>query len=166
MSIVKATFDTINTTWSLSESSPNSNYIDLQINFISGAEITVFNNLRFGYSILNGNAVIKHEIFPLAGTIESVKSTPVINERILVQPDIEYTLDVWAEDAGTRTGSSFTFSTPVPTQPFPSWTWNGTEWTAPIATPTDGPADAAYKWSEKQQKWFLLVPPLHSFDDI
>jgi hypothetical protein len=166
MSIVKATFETTTTTWSLSEVLPNANYIDLQINFISDAEITVFNNLRFGYSLLKDTDVVKQETFPVGGTIESARATPVINERILVQPDIKYTLDVWAENAGIRTNSSFTFSTPIPDQPFSSWTWNGTEWTAPIAIPTNGPDNASYKWSEKQQKWFLLVPPLHNFDDI
>jgi hypothetical protein len=166
MSIIKATFETNTTTWSLSEVSPNANYIDLQINFVSDAEITVFNNLRFGYSLLKGEDVVKQEVFPIGGTIESARSTPVISERILVQSATEYTLDVWAENEGVRTDSIFTFSTPVPDQPFPSWTWNGTEWTAPIAIPTNGPADASYKWSEKQQKWFLLVPPLHAFDDI
>jgi len=166
MSIVRATFETNNTVWSLSEVSPNANYIDLQINFISGDEITAFNNLRFGYSLLKNNDVVKQDMFPIAGTIEFARSAPLIVERIAVQPDVEYTLAVWAENAGVRTNSTFTFSTPIPSKPFPSWTWDGTEWIAPIAIPTDGPADAAYKWSEKQQKWFLLVPPLHNFDDI
>lgn len=35
-----------------------------------------------------------------------------------------------------------------PSSPFPSWTWNGAEWTAPVPKPEGG-----YLWNEETQTW-------------
>jgi hypothetical protein len=166
MSTIKATFDIDTREWSLSKAFITADYIDLQINLNFLVEETAFNNLRVGYRLTRDTEMVSQGVYPHAGAITTAKTTPLINERILVASNAGYTLLVWAENFGERIDSTFNFITPMPAQPFPSWTWDNNQWNAPTPMPTDGPADAAYKWSEKQQQWFLLVPPLHDFDDI
>ena len=37
-----------------------------------------------------------------------------------------------------------------PSQPYPSWTYEGIEWVAPVAKPDDG---KDYTWDEENQQW-------------
>lgn len=37
-----------------------------------------------------------------------------------------------------------------PPTPYASWTWNGSEWVAPMLMPDD---DQMYQWNEKTQEW-------------
>lgn len=166
MSTIKATFDTDTKQWNLSKAFMTVNYIDLQLNLNFLVEETAINNLRVGYRLTKNDEIASQGFYPPAGAISAAKTTPLINERILIVPNSDYTLIVWAENFGEKIDATFNFVTPMPAQPFPSWTWNNNQWNPPVPMPTDGPEDAAYKWSEKQQKWFLLVPPLHDFDDI
>jgi len=41
----------------------------------------------------------------------------------------------------------------TPVQPYPSWTWNGTEWAAP--TPNPNPNNPGWYWAEDIQEWEL-----------
>jgi hypothetical protein len=171
MSIVRATFDIINKTWSLTEVSPAVNYIDLQFNWISNSEETSINNFKFGYILTDGNTTITEGIYPTVGNLEFAKNTPLITNRILMSSNTEFLLDVWSEYESVRIDARLVFSTPRPLKPYESWTWNGETWVAPIPMPEIGPQKAdgswdSYVWSEKQQKWFLMTPPLHQYDDI
>lgn len=50
-------------------------------------------------------------------------------------------------------GIGWTFDETVgfrPPQPFPSWRWNDSEWSPPVARPTDG---GDYVWDEVSQFW-------------
>ena len=46
--------------------------------------------------------------------------------------------DTYSEEDGFR-----------PVQPFPSWTWTGTEWAAPV----DMPAGSPWEWDEAAGEW-------------
>ena len=37
-----------------------------------------------------------------------------------------------------------------PPSPYPSWTWDGSAWVAPVPMPDDG---GAYSWDEDAQDW-------------
>jgi hypothetical protein len=105
------------------------------------------------------------------GILESAKNTLLINSRIVLSSNTEFTLDVWAEYESVRTDTQFVFSTPIPRKPYESWAWIDNKWTPPIPMPEIGPPDEigrfdTYVWSEKQQKWFLMTPPLTQYDDI
>ena len=51
----------------------------------------------------------------------------------------------WSEADGYR-----------PPKPYPSWTWDGLGWTAPVAMPTDG---GPYQWNEQTQTWDTIPTP-------
>ena len=53
---------------------------------------------------------------------------------LTVQPGIGWT---WTEADGFRSP-----------QPFPSWTWNGVGWEAPVPQP-----EGEYSWNEETQTW-------------
>lgn len=171
MSIVRATFDVINKTWSLTEVSPAVTWIDLQFNWISSSGETTISNFKFGYKLTNGDTAIVEGIYPTVGNLESAKTTPLINSRIVLLSNTEFTLAVWAEYESVRTDTQLVFSTPTPPKPYESWTWSGEAWVPPVPMPEIGPPDETgrfdtYVWSEKQQKWFLMTPPLTQYDDI
>lgn len=42
-----------------------------------------------------------------------------------------------------------------PLSPFPSWSWDGSEWVAPVPMPDDG---GAYSWDEDAQEWKPVAP--------
>jgi hypothetical protein len=166
MSTIKTTFNVIDKSWSQVEEFMNDSHIDLQFNAIGGMDQNNIDNLSFGYKFSQSGEIITQGNFPTVGTLEFIKETPFTNNIVGISRNSTYQLYVWAENFGDRIDNTFEIQVPPPLQPYPSWSWNGTEWVSPVPMPTDGPVDAAYKWSEKQSKWFLLVPPLTDFDDI
>jgi hypothetical protein len=165
MSIIKTTFDIINNSWSKIEQNFDDTHLDLQFNAVGIDGVNV-QNLHFGYSFTKDGNILTEGNFPTVGALDFIRETNYINDRINITRGSTYNLYVWAENFGDRVDQTFEIITPIPSQPFESWTFNGNVWTAPIPMPTDGPADAVYKWSEKQKKWFLMIPPLTDFDDI
>lgn len=165
MSIIKTTFNIVNNSWSQIEQNFDDTHLDLQFNAV-GSETVSVQNLQFGYSFTKDDTVLTAGNFPTVGALEFIRDTNYINDRINIIRGTTYTLNVWAENFGDRVSQTFEIITPIPSQPFESWTLHNNVWVPPIPIPTDGPPDALYKWSEKQKKWFLLVPPLSDFDDI
>ena len=52
---------------------------------------------------------------------------------------------LWDESNGYR-----------PPSPFPSWSWDGVAWVAPVAEPTEG---GPYEWNETTQTWDEVPTP-------
>lgn len=166
MSIIQATLDLTNKKWIVeNEAVPGEPYVILQTRVLDVDNSTV-NSLIFGYSFSLDGSVITTQKFPLAGKIDVITPNNLVSETVNVKHSTTYVLELWAENNGMRVEEKFDIAIPPMPQPFSSWTWNGMEWVSPVPLPTDGPENASYKWSEKQQKWFLLVPPLSDFDDI
>ena len=76
----------------------------------------------------------------------------VVSLRARWNPDDEITLEAYVDSPLGRVEDSVTFTAPRPTQPFPSWTWNGSRWEAPVAYPSDG---QDYTWDESGARWIL-----------
>lgn len=73
--------------------------------------------------------------------------------RVRWKPDQSIAVDAWCKTAsGQELTSTATFNAPRPAQPYPSWTWNGTAWVAPVPYPDDG---KEYVWDEDSQEWIL-----------
>jgi hypothetical protein len=166
MSIVQATLELDKKKWTVENAAaPGKQSIALQVN-VADAETASINHFSFGYTLTLNDSVVAQCKFPEVGTIISIAPTNLISETILVTPNTTYSLYLWAENGGDRTEKTFELRTPIPPQPHLSWTWNGNAWVSPVPLPTNGPKGAAYKWSEAQQKWILLVPPLSQYDNI
>lgn len=166
MSTIQITFNLTKKTCKIDkrlESGDTSLIVQVNVEDANTAEV---NHLSLGYAFSDNNGMISSRKFPEVGRIDAISTNNIIVETIIVEPNKTYKLYAWYENAGIRTEKDIDIKTPIPLQPYQSWTWNGTAWIPPVPMPTNGPKDASYKWSEKQQKWFHLVPPLHQFDDI
>jgi len=58
----------------------------------------------------------------------------------------------WKED--TTEWVDYYWQEPTYDQPYPSWTYDGVNWIAPVEFPSDG---SMYVWNEEEQKWDLKV---------
>jgi hypothetical protein len=125
----------------------------LKIGFFSSDPNKAFDNLKFGFTINLGKSIVHEKSYPVE-FYSYEKSSQEFLEMIDVpmQPDKTYTLNLWAENAGVRSDFSYSFKTPIPSQPHLSWNWSGNDWVPPVAQPTDG---RPYDWNENLQQWIL-----------
>lgn len=166
MSTVQATLDLNNEKWKVDKDFvPGEPYVILQTRVLEIDDSDV-EHLTFGYSFSLNGEVITSQKFPETGKIDIITPNNLVSETIGVNQNTTYVLKLWARNSGNHFEENFNIDIPPPPQPYPSWTWDGSNWVSPVPVPTDGPDDASYKWSEKQQRWFHLVPPLTDFDDI
>jgi hypothetical protein len=66
--------------------------------------------------------------------------------------ETDYQLYLWAENGGQSFETTVNFTTPRPTQPYDSWTWNADKkvWVPPVSYPEDG---KFYEWDEDTTNW-------------
>jgi hypothetical protein len=126
-------------------------YADLQIGFTEQKPIVEFTNLRFGFSLSSDNEVLDNKEYPPAN-VRYVRTDQkyLITHRLKFKPETEYQLFLWAENSNIRIEHTETFTTPIPKQPYDSWTWNGEKWNAPVPYPDDA---GDYEWNEDDQTW-------------
>ena len=96
------------------------------------------------------------EIFDLSLPPEGVRYKQTDQDilatgRVSWQPDQEISVSAWCKTtSGHEVTAQAQFTAPRPPQPYPSWTWNGTAWEAPVAYPDDG---GEYVWDEDAGEW-------------
>ena len=74
--------------------------------------------------------------------------------RVRWRPDQHIEVQAWCKtNSGHEVTAQATFTAPRPAQPYPSWTWQGERWTAPV----DAPDDGEWQWDEDAGAW-LPVP--------
>lgn len=157
MSKLIATNKLNETAWEFSFEKNDSYNIELCFE-IKGNEIPVFfDNLRFGYSLILDNKIVKQRIYPSSTEKYSSSDQKFIATDLLkVKPTLEYTLNVWRENAGGYTEESTTIITEQPTKPFESWIWENYVWIAPVSYPND---NKTYSWDEENQSWDEVEQP-------
>lgn len=150
MSIIKAVDDLVSRDWEFEEVDLHPTYADLQISFTKGTPIVEFDNLSFGYELLLNDEIVSTGTYPPAN-IKYVRSDQpyLISIRLTFIPDETYSLKVWAENGGEYFEDIHVFSSPIPSQPYPSWTWENKNWNPPVPYPEDG----FYSWNEDEQQW-------------
>jgi len=164
--IIQATLDLTNNKWKLPTTTVNgSDSVVIQLNVLDTTPSKI-NHLQFGFVLSLNNEIIETVTFPTAGTVKFVGTGNIISDSVMVSYNTAYSLELWAQNGLDRIEKTANIKVSRPVQPYVSWTWNGSDWAAPVPEPTNGPKDAAYIWSERQQQWFLMVPPLSQFDDI
>lgn len=135
-----------------------SKYIDLYFSFLDdGKSFVRFSNLSFGYSISLDGVVIQSQSYPPIN-VEYVTSDQefIETDRIYdLDPDLDYTLDVWVNHNSKQFQESYEINMPRPLQPFDSWSWDSdfNEWMPPFLPPDDG---KFYDWDENTQSWFVI----------
>jgi hypothetical protein len=116
------------------------------------ADYFKFENFGFGYELRLANAIMAYGVFPPIGVkFVSSDQRELWTERITLTPGTAYELMVWAQNAGTRLEYLIPLDVPLPPQPYPSWSWDGTVWQPPNPYPDDG----IYRWDEAGQQWVL-----------
>jgi hypothetical protein len=130
------------------------NYADLFIGFTEDAPVVEFKELKFKYELKQGDNIKQYGVFPPANT-RYIRSdqTYLVVERLKLQMETDYQLYLWAENDGQAFEKTITFTTPRPTQPYDSWTWDGEKWNPPVPYPTD---DKLYSWNEETLSWDLI----------
>jgi hypothetical protein len=129
------------------------NYADLVACLGEGVEFFKFENFGFGYELRLNNAILAYGVFPPIGVkFISSDQQELWTERLTLTPGTTYELMVWAQNAGHRLEYTIPLDAPLPPQPYPSWTWDGTAWQPPTPYPQDG---GVYDWDEDGQEWVL-----------
>ena len=145
--------DNIKTGWQVEFENLAATWADLHIGFTEGAPVVEFKNLKFGYTLSQDNKTLKTSQFP-PPNIRYIRTDQeyLVIERLRLETETEYTLNLWAENAGERLETETTFTTPRPRRPYYSWTWDSGDkkWVAPIPYPQDG---ERYMWNEENQAW-------------
>ncbi len=144
-------FETSN--WEVTFDNLAPNYADLFIGFTDEAPVIKFKNLKFKYELKQGDNIKQYGVFPPPNTryVRSDQAYLVV-KRLKLQMETDYQLYLWAENGGQFFETTVNFTTPRPTQPYQSWTWDGEKWNPPVAYPDDG---GDYAWDEKNLSWDL-----------
>lgn len=137
--------------WLLQVESLSAYHVDLHIGFVNQVNIVEFKDLKFGYELRQDENIKQYGVYPPAGVRYVKSDQPHLTiERLHLQTEQTYTLFLWAENDGQRFEKEFEFTAPRPEQPYPSWTWNGERWNAPVPYPDDG---NYYQWDEDNIQW-------------
>ena len=126
---------------------------ELRFAFVSSQEITIFQNLNFGYSIVQeGKGTIKAERFPEIGVkYEQADSAPLHSIKFELEAQTNYTLQVWVDNNNITTDANYVMNIDKPKKPHDSWLWNENDWVAPIPAPEN----CDRKWNESTKEWII-----------
>jgi hypothetical protein len=121
--------------------------------FNSDSIRTVFNDLKFGYTLSFNTAIVFKEDFPRNNChyTENLSTGPLETTEVYLETGKTYDLLVWAEETSYKKIERFEIEVLIPPKPFDSWLWNGDEWVPPKSCPEPG----KYRWIEVRQAWEL-----------
>ena len=160
MSCIRCTLNFQNKEWLIQKISFQPTWTNVEIVVISEEEYTEVKgtDFKFGFNLSSANEIVIQENYPPTGVrYELIGRGPIGNSRINFLPERNYTFEVYADISGIRIEKTLTFYSDRPSQPFPSWTWNGSEWIAPIEKPLD--QLHIYAWNEDDQAWIRISSP-------
>ena len=73
--------------------------------------------------------------------------------RVRWKPDQHIEAQAWCKtNSGHEVTAQAAFTAPRPAQPYPSWTWQGDRWAAPV----DAPEEGDWQWDEDAGAWLPL----------
>ena len=147
-------FGTGDWVWNVAPESPAP---DIEVGFTDSELPVNFDNLTFGLKVVaNGEEVLEASYPPPGVKYVATDQEYISNDRVQLKADDLVTVSVWAVNGGTLYQGSEGFVIPRPEQPYPSWTWNGDAWEAPVPYPTDGDDDVFYVWDEDAGDWVIV----------
>jgi len=128
-------------------------FADLHIGFTDEAPVIEFKNLKFKYELKRDGNIKQYGVFPPPNTryVRTDQEFLVV-ERLKLEMETDYELYLWAENNKGSFETTVEFTTPRPTQPYDSWTWNTDiqVYEPPVPRPDD---DKYYEWNEETQSW-------------
>lgn len=165
MNTIKSVFNVDTKEWTITVGPRCFDLVNLHFGFCGNEEHVTFDHLSFGYTINldgvanPGESFIGSKNFPDPGVIfsEVFSDYPIVTDLIKLPPEKDLIYTLWVRNAGELTEFSYNFTTTKPDQPFPSWTWNGTEWVAPVARPQA--LTVPMWWDEEDQTWVEVTDP-------
>ena len=147
--IIKNNFQTQD--WLVTEENLDSFYTDLCIGFTYQEQIINFKGLKFGFTLTSNDIIVDTQSYPPEGMVYLQSDQEYLTTyRLNIQPETAYSLFLWSENDEKRSEYTYNFITPRPSQPYPSWIWNGEIWEAPVPYPQD---NEFYLWNEDTQQW-------------
>lgn len=119
-----------------------------------GRRIT-FDHLSFGLTVFSNDIEIASFTFP-PGTVRYTQSDQdmILTDQVTWEPNDNIILVAFLDNARQRIERTWYLTAPLPPQPYPSWTWDGGAWIAPLPYPDDG---REYTWNEDAQAWEAVV---------
>ena len=146
--------DLKHSTWNFEIENDNDYYtLYVCFRFIDETLNVKFANLTFGYSIEKNGIVIYNDSYPRLGhTYESSDQLDLETTNLSIIPGNSYTISLYSENNGIRIESAYNLITDIPPQPYPSWQWSGTGWSAPVNYPENSEGNIYY-WNEINKTW-------------
>lgn len=127
-------------------------YADLYLGLNPASGRIEYTDLSFGYRFTADGVEIGSGAWPESGRKYLRSDQPwILVGRVRYAVQSVLAAMIWAED-GDRFDTTWTMQGPRPIQPFPSWSWDGSEWQPPVPDPG---APGEYRWDEASQGWVL-----------
>jgi hypothetical protein len=154
--LAKLNFSSGEWEWKVAPESPAP---DFEIGFTADTLPVEFDGLAFGFTVVANGVPALTKAYPPQGVrYVATDQEYITNDRVQLKADDNVILSVWAENGGERYEGMTSFDIPRPEQPYPSWTWNGEGWEAPVPYPTDGEEGVFYTWDEEAGDWVVFTP--------
>jgi len=140
--------------WSVTANEIGAFTTHLHIGFCDGSPVLIFDNLEFGFELIDSNNnIVQYGVYPHDGNYYISTTEDYVKAiRLRHKADENYNLYLWAKNSGNKYETTFSVQTSLPTQPYESWSWDSAQkiWTPPVKYPQDG---GYYNWNETEQIW-------------
>ena len=146
-------FDLKTETWNIGEIDDYNNNTEIIFGVPQRDPAVPYNGLKFGF-VLSKDGQQIHSVSEPPEGITYISSDQAYLKSIPIKVDINTTYDLllWVEESGKRYELDYTMIVPKPTQPFPSWTWDGYGWMPPVPMPL-GTNNINLIWDETTLNW-------------
>ena len=156
--IIKAIFNTVTTQWTFETINDDAYADKIEVIIVSDSAKTFVTNIKLGISVSDNDKITQELKWPPQGMRwESTDATPITSMNLDMVIDTNYNITTWASinDTDNKFIGTLDYTKQKPQQPYPSWSWNGVAWTAPIPMPaTEG---RYYKWDEPSISWLEVT---------
>jgi hypothetical protein len=157
MSTIQAKNNLFDNTWDILFVDEDPSTMRIFFGFADGdKKKIVFNNLSFGFDLLEDGEVVYSEEYPLPGFryVETDQEYLEVS-TIYTKPNKKYVIKFWSYENNEMSELDYELKTPIQKESYPSWTFDGEVWRPPIPYPDDG---NSYIWNERDKSWDLYDP--------
>lgn len=157
MSTIQAKNNLADNTWSILFVDEDPSTMRIFFGFTDGEnQIIRFNNLSFGFDLIEDDEVVYSEEYPIPGFryVETDQEFIEVS-TIYTKPNKKYIIKFWSYENSEMSELEYELRTPIQKESYPSWEFDGEVWRAPVPYPDD---DKTYIWNEGDKRWDLYDP--------